>query len=164
MGTNTVSITVNVNGIKVAADVYPEESLLDFLRNRAGATDVKCGCAKGDCGTCTVIFAGQTVKSCLVLAAQADNKTVLTLKGIEQDELTQQLQESFVVHGAIQCGFCTPGMIVTAKSFLEKHTNPSRMQIKQAMSGNLCRCTGYKKIVDAVEDVASKKTSNRIGG
>ncbi len=154
---NEVKVTINVNGQQVTATVAPEESLLDFLRNRAGATEVKCGCNKGDCGTCTVVLDGQTVKSCLVLAAQADNKQVLTVKGLEKEQLMQDLQVSFANHGAVQCGFCTPGMLVTAKTFLEKNPQPSRQEIREALSGNLCRCTGYQKIVDAVAAVAAGK-------
>ena len=157
-----VVITVKVNGIEVKETVSPEESLLAFLRDRVGSFDVKCGCKQGDCGTCTVVFAGQTVKSCLVLAAQANNQEVWTLKGLENDQLMQELQNSFAEYGAVQCGFCTPGMLVTAKSFLENQPNPSREQIKEALSGNLCRCTGYKKIVDAVSAVAGSRTGGRV--
>ncbi|MBC7325533.1 MAG: (2Fe-2S)-binding protein [Moorella sp. (in: Bacteria)] len=156
-----VAVTIKVNGRQVTATVYPEESLLDFLRGRVGATEVKCGCNKGDCGTCTVILAGQAVKSCLVLAAQADNKEVWTLKGLAEDALMQELQESFATHGAVQCGFCTPGMLIAARKFLEQHPNPDRLAIKEALAGNLCRCTGYKKIVDAVAAVAAGRASTR---
>lgn len=159
---NEVAIMVKVNGIEVKATVFPEESLLEFLRDRVGSFDVKCGCKQGDCGTCTVVFAGQAVKSCLVLAAQAHNKEVWTLKGLENDQLMQELQDSFAKYGAVQCGFCTPGMLVTAKSFLEHQPNPNREQIKEALSGNLCRCTGYKKIVDAVSAVVESRTGGRV--
>lgn len=153
--TPDVLVTIKVNGRSVTAAVTATESLLDFLRNRAENIDVKCGCNKGDCGTCTVVFAGQTVKSCLVLAAQANNEEVWTLQGLTTDPLMQELQNSFVMHGAVQCGFCTPGMLVTARSFLAVHPNPTRTLIKESLAGNLCRCTGYKKIVDAVEAVAT---------
>jgi len=153
-----VEIAITVNGRIVSAKVSPEESLLDFLRNRAKATEVKCGCNKGDCGTCTVILEGQAVKSCLVLAVQANNKQVLTLQGMENDPLMQELQASFASHGAVQCGFCTPGMLVSAKNLLDKNPSPSRTEIKEALSGNLCRCTGYKKIIDAVAAVAAGRS------
>lgn len=152
-----VAVTINVNGKPITADVSPEESLLDFLRYRGQATEVKCGCNKGDCGTCTVILNGKTVKSCLVLAAQADNGQVWTLKGLEGNKLMQVLQENFAIHGAVQCGFCTPGMLVTAINFLENNPQPDRSAIKEAISGNLCRCTGYKKIIDAIAAVAASK-------
>lgn len=156
-----IVVTIKVNDKQVTAAVSPEESLLDFLRNRAEATEVKCGCNKGDCGTCTVILEGQAVKSCLVLAAQAHNKQVLTVKGLEKEKLMQELQTSFATHGAVQCGFCTPGMLTTAKNFLENNPHPSREDIREALAGNLCRCTGYKKIVDAVAAVAGSKTDER---
>ena len=152
-----VAVQVRVNGRQVTATVAPEASLLDFLRGQAGAIDVKCGCNKGDCGSCTVILAGQAVKSCLVLAAQADNKEVWTLKGLAEDALMQQLQASFVTHGAVQCGFCTPGMLIAAKKCLEQHPHPDRLAVREALAGNLCRCTGYQKIVDAVMAVAADR-------
>lgn len=151
-----INITVAVNGKEINADVKPELSLLRFLRSHL-IWDVKCGCEEGDCGTCTVIFNGQSVKSCLVLAAQADGGTVWTNKGLGVvDELTQKLQEAFVMHGSIQCGFCTPGMIMAAKAYIDQGGKPDREEIKKAISGNLCRCTGYKKIVDAIYDVAEQ--------
>ncbi len=156
-----ITVTVMINGRLVTSEVAPEESLLEFVRNRAGVTDVKCGCNKGDCGTCTLVLEGQAVKSCLVLAAQANNKKVWTVKGMADDPLMQALQESFATHGAVQCGFCTPGMLVAASSFLARHPQPDRAAIKEALSGNLCRCTGYKKIVDAVAAVAASRASAR---
>lgn len=146
-------VELTVNGEKITAEAKPEESLLRFLR-RNGFTDVKCGCEKGDCGTCTVIMNGKTIKSCIVLATQANGKEVLTAKGLEKTKIGQKLQESFVNYGAIQCGFCTPGIIVTAKSYLDDNPVPDKEEIKKAISGNLCRCTGYKKIVDAIYAVA----------
>ncbi|CEP69216.1 [2Fe-2S]-binding [Moorella glycerini] len=156
-----ITVTINVNGKPIKAAVSPEESLLDFLRYRAQATEVKCGCNKGDCGTCTVILDDQAVKSCLVLAAQADNRHVWTVRGLEEDSLMQALQESFATHGAVQCGFCTPGMLMTAKNFLEHNLKPDRAYIKEAIAGNLCRCTGYKKIVDAIAAVAASRAGDR---
>jgi len=151
-----INITVSVNGSKINANIKPEMSLLKFLRSQL-VWDVKCGCEEGDCGTCTVIFNGQSVKSCLVLAAQADGGTVWTNKGLGVvDELTQKLQKAFVEHGSIQCGFCTPGMIMAGKTYIEQGGKPDREGIKKAISGNLCRCTGYKKIVDAIYDVAEQ--------
>lgn len=157
-----VAIKVNINGIEIRSTVAAAESLLEFLRKHSETVDVKCGCSQGDCGTCTVVFEGQTVKSCLVLAAQANTKEIWTLKGLEKDPLMQKLQESFVRHGAVQCGFCTPGMLVAARGFLENNPNPDRAGIRDALSGNLCRCTGYQKIVDAVWTVASEKASERV--
>lgn len=148
-------IQLTVNGRQVRREVNPTQSLLRFLRDGLHLTDVKCGCEKGDCGTCTVILDGQPVKSCLVLAAQADGCSLQTLKGVLAEPLVLELQESFVNHGAVQCGFCTPGMVLTAKSLLEQNPRPDRAEIRRAIAGNLCRCTGYKKIVDAIEAVAA---------
>jgi carbon-monoxide dehydrogenase small subunit len=157
-----ITVTVRINGKQFTDAAVPEESLLEFLRTRAMVTDVKCGCNKGDCGTCTLILDGQPVKSCLVLAAQANNKEVWTVKGMALDPLMQALQGSFATHGAVQCGFCTPGMLVTARSLLAHCLQPDRAAIKEALSGNLCRCTGYKKIVDAVAAVAASQASARV--
>ena len=159
-----VSVDIGVNGRRVRATVPATETLLEFLRERAGAVEVKQGCGKGDCGTCTVMLDGQAVKSCLVLAAQADGKEVQTVKGLGEGELGRRLQESFVRKGAIQCGFCTPGMIVAAAALLGKNPRPGRQEIREAISGNLCRCTGYKKIVDAIEDAAERGTTASVAG
>jgi aerobic-type carbon monoxide dehydrogenase small subunit (CoxS/CutS family) len=146
-------IELTVNDEKIIGTTKTEESLLKFLR-RNGFTEVKCGCEKGECGACTVILDKKAIKSCITLALRADHKEVWTVKGMEKLELGRKLQESFVNHGAIQCGFCTPGMILTAKDYLDKNPLLDREEIKKAISGNLCRCTGYKKIVDAIYEVA----------
>jgi len=146
-------IELIVNDEKISAAAKAEESLLKFLR-RNGFTEVKCGCEKGECGTCTVILNKKAVKSCIVLALQANHKEVWTVKGMEKLELGRKLQESFVNQGAIQCGFCTPGMILAANEYLNENSVPDKEGIKKAISGNLCRCTGYKKIVDAIYAVA----------
>jgi len=148
-------VELRVNNEKISATAKPEESLLRFLR-RNGFTEVKCGCEKGDCGTCTVIMNGKTIKSCITLAMQANGKEVLTVKGLEKTKIGQKLQESFVRHGAVQCGFCTAGMLMAAKGYLDKNLAPDKTEIRKAISGNLCRCTGYKKIVEAIYDVAAE--------
>jgi len=145
-------IELTINGEKISSTAKAEESLLKFLR-RNGFTEVKCGCEKGECGACTVILDKKAIKSCITLALRADHKEVWTVKGMEKLELGRKLQESFVNHGAIQCGFCTPGMILTAKDYMDKNPLRDREEIKKAISGNLCRCTGYKKIVDAIYDL-----------
>ena len=150
----TYLIEITVNGQRQKVEVTARETLLDVLRNRLGATEVKNGCGKGDCGSCAVILDGRAVNSCLTLALQADGKEVITLKGIGTEENPHPLQKSFVEHGAIQCGFCTAGMIVSAKAFLDQKQRPSSDEIREAISGNLCRCTGYKKIIEAVQDAA----------
>ncbi len=150
----TYLIEIAVNGQRRKVEVTARETLLDVLRNRLGATEVKNGCGKGDCGSCAVILDGRAVNSCLTLALQADGKEVITLKGIGTEENPHPLQKSFVEHGAIQCGFCTAGMIVSAKALLDLNQRPSSDEIREAISGNLCRCTGYKKIIEAVQDAA----------
>ena len=156
------SIAISVNGRWMKTEVTALDTLLEVLRNRFGALDVKNGCGQGDCGVCTVLLDGVAVNSCLTLAAQADGKEVTTLKGLGTPDDPHPLQESFVRHGAIQCGFCTSGMVLVAKAFLDENPAPSREEIREAISGNLCRCTGYKKIVDAIEDVAEGR--ERVGG
>jgi aerobic-type carbon monoxide dehydrogenase small subunit (CoxS/CutS family) len=146
-------IELTVNDEKIIGAAKAEESLLKFLRQN-GFTEVKCGCEKGDCGTCTVIMDGKTIKSCITLAMQANGKEILTVKGLEKTKIGQELQESFVRHGAIQCGFCTTGMLMTAKGYLDTNPEPDKVEIIKAISGNLCRCTGYKKIVEAIYDIA----------
>jgi carbon-monoxide dehydrogenase small subunit len=152
----TYTIEIIINGERRKAEVTAGETLLQVLRDRLGHTEVKEGCGKGDCGACVVLLDGEAVNACLVLAVQANRQEVITLKGIGNPEKPHPLQGSFVKHGAIQCGFCTPGMIVSAKALLDKNPKPTRGEIRKAISGNLCRCTGYKKIVDAIEDAAKK--------
>jgi carbon-monoxide dehydrogenase small subunit len=155
------SIAISVNGQWMKTEVTALDTLLEVLRNSFGALDVKNGCGQGDCGVCTVLLDGVAVNSCLTLAAQADGREVTTLKGLGTPDDPHPLQESFVRHGAIQCGFCTSGMVLVAKAFLDENPTPSRADIREAISGNLCRCTGYKKIVDAIEDVAGEP--GRVG-
>ncbi|MBA7523748.1 Nicotinate dehydrogenase small FeS subunit [subsurface metagenome] len=156
-------IQLTVNDEKISTAVKPEESLLKFLR-RNGFTEVKCGCEKGDCGTCTVIMNGKTIKSCITLAMQVNGKEILTAKGLEKIEIDRKLQKSFVKHGAVQCGFCTPGMLMVAKCYLDKNLAPNKTEIREVMSGNLCRCTGYKKIIDAIYYVAEENHRLKGGG
>lgn len=152
----TYQIKITLNGEHRQVEVTAHETLLDVLRDKLGATEVKNGCGKGDCGACAVILDGTAVNSCLTLAVQANGKEVTTLRGIGTEEKPHSIQKSFVEHGAIQCGFCTAGMIVSAKALLDQIPRPSRDEIKEAISGNLCRCTGYKKIVEAIQDAAHK--------
>lgn len=155
----TYQIEINLNGEWRKAEVSARETLLEVLRNKMGATEVKDGCGKGDCGTCAVILDGKAVNSCLTLALQANGKQITTLKGIGTEEKPHPLQKSFVEHGAIQCGFCTAGMVVSAKTLLDQNSKPSREEIREAISGNLCRCTGYKKIVDAIQETTLEDKS-----
>lgn len=154
--TKAYTLELNVNGGWRRTEVTPSETLLHVLRERLGHTEVKEGCGKGDCGACAVLLNGKAVNACLTLALQAHKQKVVTLKGIGTQKNPHPLQESFVKHGAIQCGFCTAGMIVSAKALLDENPRPTREEIKRAISGNLCRCTGYKKIVEAIEEAAKR--------
>jgi carbon-monoxide dehydrogenase small subunit len=150
----TYPLQISINGEWKRTEVTPQETLLHVLREKLGHTEVKEGCGKGDCGACAVLLNGKPVNACLTLALQANRQKVVTLKGIGTPDKPHPLQESFIRKGAIQCGFCSAGMIVTAKGLLDKNPKPSKEEIRKAISGNLCRCTGYKKIVEAIEDAA----------
>lgn len=156
-------VVINVNGKDICGKITAETTLLDFLRNNS-FTEVKRGCSHGDCGACTVIVDGDAVLSCLTLALEVQDKKVLTVTSLGTWDLLHPLQEAFVKHEALQCGFCTPGMLMTAKAFLDKNPNPTREEIRDAISGNLCRCTGYQKIVDAIEDASTVIAEVNKGG
>ena len=144
-------IKLTVNGDSYEVIVKPRETLLHVLRNKLGVTGTKRGCDVGDCGACTVLINGKSVLSCLILAIQAQDKEIITIEGLAAGEKLHPLQTAFIEHGALQCGFCTPGMILTAKAFLDENANPTEEEIKEAISGNLCRCTGYIKIIEAIK-------------
>ncbi len=150
-----ISITVKVNGSESTAAVEPRRSLLDFLRNDLGLVGTHVGCEHGVCGACTVMLDGRTVRSCLLFAAQADQSEVTTLEGIGTDEALHPLQLAFQQQHALQCGFCTPGMILAALELLRDNNDPSDEEIRVGLSGNLCMCTGYVNIVRAVRAAAS---------
>jgi aerobic-type carbon monoxide dehydrogenase small subunit (CoxS/CutS family) len=145
-------IQLTVNGEPVEAAVEPNQTLLQFLRDDLGLTGTKHGCGLGDCGACTVIVDGMPVNSCLVLAVQAAGREVLTIEGLAENGKLHPIQQAFVDKGAIQCGFCSPGMILSAKALLDENPKPTEHEIRTAISGNLCRCTGYQKIVEAVQE------------
>ena len=146
-----IHLTINDQHYEVA--VEPNQTLVDLLRYQLGLTGTKKGCEMGDCGSCTVILDGKAVNSCLVLALQADGRSIQTIEGLETGEGLHPVQEAFVEKGAIQCGFCSSGMILSAKTLLDQKPNPSETEIRRALSGNLCRCTGYQKIIEAVKAV-----------
>ena len=149
-----INLKLNVNGIKHELEVKDSMRLLDILRDELRLTGTKEGCAVGECGACTVIMNGEAVNSCLILATQANNATIETVENLEQDDVLSKLQNAFVEEGAIQCGFCTPGMLMSAKALLDKTSHPTEDKIKEALEGNLCRCTGYVPILNAVKKAA----------
>jgi carbon-monoxide dehydrogenase small subunit len=149
-----IIVAITVNGNRVEVGVGDEETLLETLRQRLGLTGTKQGCDLGDCGSCTVLLDGQPVLSCLTLAANAHGHEITTIEGLAHGGELHPIQRAFHEAGAVQCGFCTPGMVLTAKALLDSHPHPDRDTIRTVLSGNLCRCTGYVKIVNAVENAA----------
>jgi carbon-monoxide dehydrogenase small subunit len=150
-----MKISLTINGTTRELSVRPDEPLLDVLR-RAGYTGVKEGCRSGDCGACAVLLDGRAVNSCLVLAGKADGSEVLTVEGLAPDGKLHPIQEAFLDEGAVQCGYCTPGMLVSAYALLSVNPDPSEDEIKEAISGNLCRCTGYVKQIEAIKKAAAR--------
>ncbi|MDG6901072.1 MAG: (2Fe-2S)-binding protein [Nitrososphaerota archaeon] len=144
-------VDVTVNGLRHEADVEPRRLLVHFLREDLGLTGTHVGCDTTNCGACTVLMDGRAVKSCTVLAVQADGREILTVEGLARDGKLHPVQQAFLDKHGLQCGFCTPGMLMTAYALLEKNRRPSEDEIRNAISGNLCRCTGYVKIIESVE-------------
>jgi carbon-monoxide dehydrogenase small subunit len=153
-----VEITCKINNVEKRLVFEPHEKLLDVLR-REGYYGVKFGCGSGDCGACTILVNGRAVKSCMMFAAQARDKQITTIEGLSTPERPHPIQKAFVDAGAVQCGYCTPGMIISTKALLDRNPEPTEDEIKEALEGNLCRCTGYVKIIDAV-----KLASQRMQG
>ncbi len=151
------NFSLTVNGEHIEAEINPATTLQNFLYKHVGLTGVKEGCGEGLCGCCTVRVDGEAVKSCIILALQVNGKRVQTIEGLAEGETLDPVQEAFLDHGAFQCGYCTPGMIMASRSFLDENPAPSEKEIRHALSGNLCRCTGYHKIVKAVLSVDPKK-------
>jgi aerobic-type carbon monoxide dehydrogenase small subunit (CoxS/CutS family) len=145
-----VEITLKVNGMRYTVDVKPQRTLVEVLRETLGLMGTKKSCNEGECGACTLLMDGKPVASCLVLAIDAQGKEILTIEGLSQGENLHPIQEAFLKHGGIQCGFCTPGMVMSAKAFLDEHPEPTETEVRKAISGNLCRCTGYQQIVDSI--------------
>jgi len=152
---NKTLLKMVVNGKAVEVMVNPTWTLLKVLREELGLTGTKKGCEQGDCGACTVLLEGQAVNACLVLALQAEGKEIETIESLGTPECLHPLQKSFIHHGAVQCGFCTPGMLMSAVALLRKNPNPSVEVIKRGISGNLCRCTGYAKIIQAIQNLSA---------
>ncbi len=154
---NRVPIKVKVNGEEYELYIKPKTLLVELLRDHLGLTGTKRGCNTGACGACTVILNGMSVKSCSVLAVQADGAEILTVEGLADGENLHPLQKAFLDEGAYQCGFCTPGMLMSAKALLDENPNPTEEEIRMGIQGNLCRCTGYNSIVRAITSVAQGK-------
>ncbi len=152
-----IEITLKVNGEDFRVEVDPRTSLLRLLRERLGLTGTRQGCGRGDCGSCTVLVDDRPVLSCIMFAFQADGKSVTTIEGVAKGDRLSRLQELFVERGAIQCGYCTPAMILVGESLLRRNPSPTREEIRRAISGVLCRCTGYEKIVDAIEEASTEE-------
>jgi carbon-monoxide dehydrogenase small subunit len=148
-------IKVTVNGVLYELNVQPWETLLDVIREHLGLTGTKEGCGLGECGACTIVMDGKTVNSCLVLAVEADNKVITTIEGLANGDELHPIQEAFIKCGGLQCGFCTPGMIMSTKALLENNPSPDEEEIRKAIAGNFCRCTGYTKIIESIK-VAAK--------
>ena len=161
MDAKTVQIKVRINGADHEVQVPTTMTLLELIRDELGLTGAKRGCDNGQCGSCTVLMDGKAVLSCIMPAVQADSKTIETIEGVAQGDRLHPIQEAFIEKGAVQCGFCTPGMIMSAKALLDKTEKPSTDAIKEALSGNLCRCSGYTKIIEAVKSAGRRLVTDR---
>lgn len=150
-------LKLSVNEELFELEIPANRTLLDVLRNDLGLKGTKEGCGAGECGACTVLLDDEPVNSCLVLALQADGRRVTTIEGLPEEGKVHPIQEAFISHGAIQCGFCTPGMILSAKALLDRNPNPTEREIRENLVGNLCRCTGYQKIVEAISSLGNRK-------
>ncbi len=157
-----MEIKTKVNGKVHKVDVPANWRLADFLKKRLGLIGVKLGCEAGECGSCTVLVNGEPINSCLMLALEADGKEIETIEGLSKNGKLHPLQDAFVKYSAIQCGFCTPGMILSAKALLDKNPSPTEDEIRTALEGNICRCTGYVKPMEAIMSVASKKKKKKV--
>jgi carbon-monoxide dehydrogenase small subunit len=150
------TITFSLNGTQEIREVRSNLTLLRFLREQLGVMGVKSGCDTGECGACTVLLDGEPVNACLVLAVEVDGGEVITVEGLSTEDVLDPLQQAFIDYNGIQCGFCTPGILISAKALLDRNPHPDRAEIKDALRGNLCRCTGYVRIIDAVEAAAKE--------
>ena len=152
----SISIKFKLNGKKVAIETAPNRRLLDLLRKDLGLTGTKEGCSIGECGACTILLNGNAVNSCLILATQVDGAEIKTVQGLTKNSQLNRLQENFLKYGAVQCGFCIPGILMSASALLKKNPTPSEEEVKEAIAGNLCRCTGHKQIIEAILKTASE--------
>lgn len=151
-----LNINLQVNDMQYEVSVTPYQTLADVLRNNLGHIEVKTGCCEGECGACTVLLDGRPVSSCILPAAKADGKKITTIKGISEPGELHLLQQKFIEHDAVQCGYCSPGMILSAKAILDRNPNPDEAEIRMGLAGNICRCTGYQQIVEAIKSAADE--------
>lgn len=158
--TDLINIEFQLNGKPMRLSVRPFDTALSVIRDQIGLTGTKEGCDIGECGACTIVVDGKAVTACLMLAPQLDGREVQTIEGVAEGDALHRIQQAFLAHGAVQCGFCTPGMVMSAKGLLDANSNPTREEIADALAGNLCRCTGYVQIVDAVEELARSACGN----
>jgi carbon-monoxide dehydrogenase small subunit len=150
-------ISMTINGEYEQVDVPANMTLLQMLRDKVALTGTKNGCMAGECGACTVMLNGEPVNSCMVLAVECDGAQVLTVEGLAKDHVLDPVQQAIIQHGGVQCGFCTPGVLISARALLDRNPDPKEEEIREALVGNLCRCTGYIRIVDAVQEAASRQ-------
>lgn len=152
-----INVNFTINGDVVNMDVAPNHTALRVIREELDLTGAKEGCGAGECGACTIIVDGLATNACLMLAPELDGKTIITVEGLAKNGKLTDIQQAFIDHAALQCGYCTPGFIMSTTAFLEENKKPTREEIEIALSGNLCRCTGYKRIIEAIEDVVEKR-------
>jgi len=157
-------IELDINGAAHDVVISPQDLLIDVLRQKLDLTGTKKGCGQGDCGTCTVLIDGRRALACLTLAIACEGRRILTIEGMEKNGVLHPIQQAFIDKGAVQCGYCTPGMVLSAKALLDENPAPTEHEIKLGISGNLCRCTGYVKIVDAVRDAAGRLQAGADSG
>lgn len=155
-------ITLTINGEYEQVDVSSNLTLLQMLREKLAKTGTKNGCSAGECGACTVLLNGEPVNSCMVLAVECDGAQVITVEGLANDGVLDPIQQAIIEHGGVQCGFCTPGVLIMARGLLNRNDDPSEAEIREALVGNLCRCTGYLRIIDAVRDAAAQQRASTL--
>lgn len=157
---NKVHVSMHINGMRIDAQVDPAQTLLQFIREEAGLTGTKSGCENGECGACTVLMDGRAVRSCIILAVEANGAEIVTVEGLAGDDKLHPVQQAFIDHSAVQCGFCIPGILVASKALLDRHPSPTQEDVMEALGGHLCRCGGYQAMSDAVKTAAKAIAEN----
>ena len=162
MSASKHTITLKVNGEYEQVDVPANMTLLQMLREKLSLTGTKNGCMAGECGACTVLLNGEPVNSCMILAVECDGASIITVEGLAQDGVLDPIQQAIINHGGVQCGFCTPGILISARGLLNRNPDPSEDEIREALVGNLCRCTGYLRIIEAVQEAAARGQASKL--